>query len=119
MKLEEIKYLLIELAKQNGLSETDLHADWAIDYRENLDQEMQQELAWLVESMRLYRDAQKNNDMLAARSGILRASVRAAILRDFFDAISSDLQRAALHFNWPDFPEDYKIPSQYNYRGPK
>ena len=85
----------------------------------DLVQKYKRESEWLLESMRLFDAANKNSDSLAAASGLLGAAVRAGILRDFFDAISIDLFRVLKEFDWPEFPENYKVPEKYGYRGPK
>ncbi len=59
--------------------------------------------------------AKEQNDEFAMRSALLEICAHAMSLSSFFDAIRDDTEQLALLENWPDFPEDYKLPDHYKY----
>jgi hypothetical protein len=122
---ENVKKLLVDLAKSNNLTEEDLNCynedelnfDWHISFKSNLNERFQSNIANLEAAIKLCKSALAANDPLAARIGLLRASVYSHDLTSFFDALRHDLGKASAdpRFHWPEIPEDYKIPSKYGF----
>ncbi|GAB3628185.1 hypothetical protein PTE30175_05341 [Pandoraea terrae] len=125
MDFELIKQRLIALAAMHNLTDVDLdfydeerdEFDWHINWKRDLNESFGAGIARLQASLDLYDKGLAAGDMLAAQAGLLRAGIYAHNLMSFFDALRHDLSKAVIdsRFNWPTFPEGYKIPPHYGY----
>ncbi|GAB3627742.1 hypothetical protein PTE30175_02438 [Pandoraea terrae] len=124
MEFNRVGGLLVALAKENGLTSDDLEAfdeqddmEWRLPFWGDLDESFNDDAARLQSALDLYEKALAQGDKLTACAGLIRACGYAHNLMSFFDALRHDLNKASLdaRFNWPKFPEGYKIPRCYHY----
>ena len=118
-EFNEIKRFIIEQAEKNGVSASRLNEEWSLDYSVDFNGKFEREIFFLSECMKLIELAKAKNDLLATKAAILIAGVRVGMLASFFESMDSDLSRVLREFEWPEFPENYRIPDFYNYRGSK
>ncbi|WP_423192758.1 hypothetical protein [Cupriavidus sp. H18C2] len=121
-----IRVRLLSLARSRGIGDAQLQHfdpetgrfDWNIDWADNLNEIFKVNVATLQEAMKLFDLSTKKGDMLAQRAALVSGSVAAHSLKSFFEALMDDLHRASSDpaMGWPDFPDDYKIPEEYEKR---
>jgi hypothetical protein len=89
-------------------------SDLFIDYGAALDDRFAQYLYLLQEQVDLLNVAKEKNDELAMQSALLRLRTNAMSLSSFFDAIVEDSEIILRLETWPEIPEGYKFPENYN-----
>lgn len=127
MDFNRVKNVLMALAKESGLTDEDLGEynsdldkfEWNLDWNSDLNGSFERDIEMFKGGIDLYEDALANEDLLAAKAGLQDANIAAHNLMSFFDAFREDLTKIAIdpRFNWPKFPEDYKVPKHYRYKG--
>ena len=125
MNFDKVKNLLIELAKAHGQSDDDLSCynaeadefEWSINWRSDLNKSFEIDLERFEAGVDLYERALNNNDLLAAKAVLQDAKIASQNLANFFDAFMVDLTKIMTdwRFNWPKFPDGYKVPESYGY----
>lgn len=124
-QFESLKQLLLNLAKSKGITEEDLNGydeskeefNWHIDWNRNLDDWFELNIDRIKDAMKLYENATAQGDLLAAHAGLQRIRLGTHDLMNFFDNFREDLIKFSIdpRFDWPTFPDDYKIPEHYGY----
>ncbi|MDR9889561.1 hypothetical protein O7047_04830 [Pseudenterobacter timonensis] len=100
-------------------SETDFNeADWSIDYKQDLDKELGNELANLKIELELLMSAIQRKDFVTAKCALVMIKVFSLNLSNFFLNIFEDIEKVGWseQSHLPDIPENYQIPDHYNYR---
>lgn len=116
---EKIKQTILSAAMMHGLSKDYITKHWHIDYELDLNKEFARLISGLNQNTQLIHQAIKNNDMLAAKAGIIRIKPFSHALVDFSTKIDDDMFELGwgdkLKDKWPDIPENYKVPAHYDY----
>ena len=117
----QLKQILIDITSANNITMQDLkEGDWSVDYRIDLQKDFTEELKKMQYGLDLYAAAMAQGDRLAASAALMDVRIATQALSVFFDCFTDDLIRVKRQdFDWPEFPEDYKIPAHYNYKGPE
>jgi len=91
---------------------------WGIDPRRNFNKIFYEKLLALQIAFDGYEKASIQNDQRAVRAILQRIRLISFQTYHFLSEIKIALDKAWLdeRFNWPSFPEDYKIPAHYNYK---
>ena len=126
MDFDRIKYLLMALAKANGVGEEDLNGyntetdefEWSINWKSDLNKSFEMDIDRFQSGVDLYEEALAKNDLLAAKAGLQDAKIASQDLANFFDAFREDLTKMMVdpRFKWPKFPDGYKVPEHYGYK---
>ncbi len=114
-----MKFLL-----SHGLTDADLKASckktgfsiWHINWKSDLNDDLKKYLDLLKDAIDLYDRALSENDVLAAKAGLMDAAIRTLDLETSpFWSISHDLTKILNNnnFNWPSFGRGYVIPKEY------
>ena len=129
INFDHVRDLLLELAQDHGESlESIRHrhyklrdVNWQWNYTsESQQKEFESQIFYISEAIKLYETAKSQDDLVAAKNGIMMAKIASQNLGVFFDSLASDLatlMRNSEHFNWPEFPDPYEVPESYNYKG--
>ncbi len=125
----EIEDIIISLAVKHGESVEkiksptwkfrDLNWQWILK-GSNQQELFDKDMFLLSEAISLYKKALDQDDLLAAKNGIMTAQLAAQNLSGFFDSMMSDMRmvmRNSEDFKWPEFPDPYEVPESYNYKG--
>jgi hypothetical protein len=117
----ELKNILLGITAAKNITFEMLKNDWSIDYSVDLQKDFLNELKNFQYGMDLYRTAISQGDELTARIGLVDTSIAAQRLSDFFECFNEDITRIHKNkeFERPAFPENYKIPDHYDYKGPQ
>ncbi|MCP2233917.1 MULTISPECIES: hypothetical protein [Erwinia] len=112
-KLNYIKEALSDVAKVCNIREDEL----SVDYSLNLDEELCSELEKLEKISLVLRKALDEKDMIAVQAALIMSRIHSMNLRNFFNDIYDDIEMIGWteRFNWPEIPEDYRIPEHYNH----
>ncbi len=131
LTLNLVQEAFMKLAQSNGIATDELlhgwsvergTSEWKIDYRSPLQEEVAQDLDWLLQCFDLHRKAMETGDRVTAKSALVLAAGAARTLESTFRNIHDECYKVLHHdarFTWPDIPEDYKIPESYDYKGPR
>ena len=121
-KFNELRDAMLLAAKDVGVSEHELHHDlekWHIDYKDNLDRGFKYMTNKLSEDTKLFKQAIQRKDMLAASSALVGIRMQSQAIATFFQDIDDDVMQLGwgenLRDKWPNIPEDYQVPSDYDY----
>ena len=129
--LDFVQKTLVDVATANGVELEELKNGWdeekgtnawSVNYERSLKENVEDQLRKLKYACDLYYDAMAQNDKVAAKSSLMDLRLAAMTLYCFFHNIFEDCEKIMgddPRFIWPDFPEDYKLPAHYNYKGPK
>ncbi|MDF7677078.1 hypothetical protein PT286_10090 [Neisseriaceae bacterium ESL0693] len=121
-KFNELRDAIMLAAKQQGISEEELHGNldkWHMDYKDNLDRDFKYTINDLNENTKLFKQAIERKDMVTAIVALVYIEIQTHELRNFFENINDDLIQLGwgekLKEKWPDIPEDYQVPPDYDY----
>ncbi len=124
LDFNKFKSRLMDFIQSYGLEYADLNAshkrtgylEWYIDWRADYNGSFVRTLERLEGALELYGKALAQEDMLAAKAGLMYASIKIGFLESHpFDVISHDLTRMLNNkiFNWPSLGNGYTIPSEF------
>lgn len=116
--LDDMKQNFISLFNEKSTESVD-YDDLCIDYKDLLDIRLEKYLGLLKSQIVILSQARKKSDELAIQSALLILRTHAMSLTSFFDAITEDAESLLRIGEWPDIPEDYKIPECYQYPSDK
>lgn len=91
--------------------------EWSIDYQQDLDKELDNDLNNLKIELDLLMSAVQNKDFVTAKCALVMARLFSLNLSNFFLNIFEDIEKVGWseQNNLPGVPEDYQIPEHYNY----
>ncbi|MCX8567318.1 MAG: hypothetical protein ON057_002045 [Glomeribacter sp. 1016415] len=124
LDFNKFKLRLMEFLQSYGLEYADLKAShkrtgylaWYIGWMADYNSSFVRALGRLEDAIELYDKALPQKDMLAAKAGLMDASIKIGVLESRpFDVISHDLTRMLNNkrFNWPSLGNGYVIPREY------
>jgi hypothetical protein len=126
MELNKIQRLLRDLAFSHGLTDEDLNSydevsddfEWHIDWKQGLSESLDKRMKLLTAAVALYEAAMSQGDALTAKAALIHAGVQLQTLSGFFDGVTHDVKKAYSdpRFNWPEFPDGWKIPPNYRFK---
>ena len=69
----------------------------------------------MIDCIKLFEHARKENDINAQKAFLMEAEFRAHTLYNFFEDISDDLKKIVFSedFGFPKLPEGYEVPEKY------
>ncbi|BBO59909.1 hypothetical protein [Mycoavidus sp. B2-EB] len=124
--LAKIQKILIDLVKSQGVTDEELkrvdkrtgRLIWGIDLNVDFNKVFYEKLLALQIAFEGYEKAFIQEDWRAVRAILQRIRLINFQLYKFLKAIRIALRNARTdeRFNWPSFPEDYKVPVHYNYK---
>lgn len=112
--LDKFKDVYLELLKHEAgeeLDEDDLYL--AEDF--SIVKSFQKDMKNLNLTIELFFAAKENKDELAMQAALLRISTFLSGISEIFEQTREDIDRYVKIPHVADFPENYKIPEQYNY----
>ena len=116
-ELNYVKKAIIEITKLKGLSINEAQEFLDSDYQNNWDNELHNYCTKMVNCIKLFEYAAKENDINAQKAFLMRAELVAHHLYNFFENISDDLKKILYSedFGFPKLPEGYKVPEKYSH----
>ncbi|UAW64782.1 hypothetical protein KMZ15_03740 [Mycoavidus sp. HKI] len=128
LDFNRFKACLMEFLQTHGLTYADLKAShkktgfsiWHINWKSDLNDDFKEDLDLLKNAIDLYDRALSEKDVLAAKAGLMSASIRTLDLStSSFWSISHDLTKILnnKNFNWPSIGRSYAIPKEYLDKG--
>lgn len=124
--LNKIQKILIDLVSSHGVTDEELtridkrtrRLIWGIDLNIDFNKIFYEKLLALKMAFDGYEKAFIQNDRRAVRAILQRIRLINFQLYNFLSTIRIALESAWLDKRfWPSFPEDYKIPEHYNFKG--
>ena len=114
-ELERVKEVIIGITKSKGLSIDETQEILDSNYKKNWDNRLHNYCAKMVNCIKLFEYAAKENDINAQKAFLMRAELVAHRLYNFFEDISDDLKRIVFSedFDFPKLPEGYEVPEKY------
>ncbi len=123
--LNKIQIILIDLVKSYGVTDEELESKdkrtgrliWGINLKSDFNKSFNEMLLALQIAFDGYEKASAQKDWRAVRAILQRIRLINFQLYNFSNAIGTALKNAWSdeRFNWPSFPENYKVPVHYNY----
>ncbi|NIE72422.1 MULTISPECIES: hypothetical protein [unclassified Pantoea] len=110
-ELKDIYLQLLEAMPNQPINENDL----LIDYSAQQCASFHRGLELLGNAKAFLEKARVNDDKIAMQVALVYIRVHSMNLSSFFDAFKEDADALLKSSDWPDIPEDYEIPSHYNY----
>ncbi len=86
-----------------------------VDYKAQQCASFNRALELLNNAKDLLEKANSNDDKVTLQVALVFIRVYSMNLSSFFDAFKEDADTLLESTDWPSIPEDYKIPSHYNY----
>lgn len=114
INLNDVQILLMDFANKHGMSEEQVHEEWATDYRIDGQLMFEKRLKRLLEAMQLYKEALACGDTITAACALTSACVFAGLIGDDFGALEKDLL-STIRLDETAIPENYKIPEHYGF----
>jgi len=114
INFDELKDTYLQLFKtmsNKPVNEDDL----LIDYKAQQCTSFHRELELFGKAKMLLEKARLNDDKVAVQVALVYIRVYSMNLSSFFNAFKEDADTLLKFSDWPDIPEDYKIPLHYNF----
>ncbi|MFW5402485.1 hypothetical protein V2A85_22755, partial [Yersinia sp. 1252 StPb PI] len=89
-------------------------SDLLIDYKAQQCASFYRGLELLGNAKELLEQAKLNDDKVTIQAALVYIRVYSMNLSGFFDAFKEDADALLRASDWPNIPEDYKIPEHYN-----
>ncbi len=115
LQFENMKKILSSILTNKIGNSVDFD-ELSINYKKNLDDNFIKELNLLNNTIFLLNDAHKRQDELAAKAALLILRTHTMGITDYFVAITNDIETILNKSSWEEFPENYKIPDNYNFK---
>ncbi len=123
--LNGIKIILMDFVKVHGVTDEELERVdkrtgrliWGINLKSDFNRSFNEKLLDLQIAFDIYEKASVQKDWRAVRAILQRIRLINFQLYNFSNAIGTALENAwsDKYFNWPPFPDDYKVPAHYNF----
>ncbi|BBO59688.1 hypothetical protein [Mycoavidus sp. B2-EB] len=124
--LNGVKIILMDFTKFHGVTDEELERVdkrtgrlvWGVNLKNDFNKSFNEKLLALQIAFDGYEKASVQKDWRAVRAILQRIRLINFQLYNFSNAIGIALENALSdkYFNWPSFPEDYKVPAHYNYK---
>ena len=118
-ELERVKEAIIGITKSKGLSIDETQEILDSNYQEDWDNDLHNYCVKMVNCIKLFEYARKENDINAQKAFLMEAGFRAYHLYSFFENIFDDLKKIVYSedFGFPKLPEGYEVPEKYYHEG--
>ena len=115
LNLEYIKQAMIDCFESHKLNHDEIEKEFDSDYKMSWDKDFDVQYSHLVDSIKAFESAKKENDKAAQKALLILARVIAHGISSLFEDLMDDLEKTAFSekFNFPKLPEGYKIPEDY------
>ncbi|MQL49183.1 hypothetical protein GEA64_14975 [Photorhabdus khanii] len=110
----ELKVRYLQLSEQIAKSPIN-QDDLLIDYKDNLNDLFIRDLRLLKDAKDLLKKAQLVDDKVTIQAALVYIRVYSMRLSGFFEDFKDDADMFLKSSEWPDIPEDYQVPTHYNY----
>ncbi|MGE4879692.1 hypothetical protein [Yersinia enterocolitica] len=113
INFDELKNIYLQLSKMMPKKPID-ESDLLIDYKAQQCTSFHRGLELLGNAKELLEQAKLNDDKVTIQAALVYIRVYSMNLSGFFDAFKEDADALLRASDWPNIPEDYKIPEHYN-----
>ena len=121
-EFNELRDTILKAAEQQGVSKKELYENydqWHMDYKDNLDRYFKYMIKKFNEDIKLFKQAIERNDKITASVALVHIYTQSRSLADFYQEIYDDivylLWGEGLRDKWPEIPENFQIPLDYDY----
>lgn len=81
----------------------------------DLEDTFKSNMSILEDSVKFLSQAREANDDITTQVALVRISIRAMRISNFFLDFNDDADMLLRATDWPDIPENYKVPEHYHY----
>lgn len=111
---EKIKNIYMQVIHTMSIKPLD-HDDLMVDYGSNLDSLFLSDMERLSAATELLRKAKESDDKITVQAALVYIRSSSIRLSGFFENITDDADFFLKKNDWPDIPDDYQVPENYNY----
>ncbi|WBG91737.1 hypothetical protein N5580_04055 [Pantoea piersonii] len=111
---ERIKNTYIQVIQAMSIKLLD-RDDLMVDYDSNLDSLFLSDMERLSAATELLRKAKESDDKITMQAALVYIRSSSTRLSGFFENITDDADLFLKKNDWPDIPDDYQVPEDYNY----
>lgn len=111
---ESLKNTYIQVIQVISMRSLD-RDDLMIDYDSNLDSFFLSDMERLSAATELLRKAKELDDKITMQAALVYIRSSSVRLSGFFENITDDTDFFLKKNDWPDIPDDYQVPENYNY----